>query len=305
MAVAIEQYNGTGNDGNLINVPSFYMMGTRLIQNDSVRFKLSCNHKSLEFDGELSINAINEFVEQKGFALQEVIQRINISVEYANDAWTNRKPIAEYLEFITADNFCLRNGKWCSFNIAYLDRIFQEAKRITFINHTRDAFALSKDDVVQFAKENGFYDEADSRQPYETFYNQNVSQLLGATCLHPQTVPVDPEGNGRYKYEVCDFFKDQALYFVKIGKPNDFAYAIDQAMLTLEKCEAGMGALTLPGDLTVSPTEFRMVLIFDGRTNTVEKWEDVFSINFLIHLTELKRRLSSTDISLIIDFVYW
>jgi len=48
-----------------------------------------------------------------------------------------------------------------------------------------------------------------------------------------------------------------------------------------------------------------MVLIFDGRANMVEKWEDVFSINFLIHLTELKRRLSSTDISLTIDFVYW
>lgn len=185
------------------------------------------------------------------------------------------------------------------------DRIFQEAKRIAFINHAQDEFALSKNDVLQFAKEKGFYDETNSRQPYETFYNQNVSQLIGATCLHPQTVPVDPEGNGRYKYEVCDFFKDRALYFVKIGKPNDFAYAIDQAMLTLEKCEAGMGSLTLPGDLTVSPTEFRMVLIFEGRAKMVEKWEDVFSINFLIHLTELKRRLSNTDISLTIDFVYW
>ena len=118
LAVAIEQYDGAANDGNLINVPSFYMMGTRLIQNDSVRFKLSCNHKSLEFDGELSITAINEFVREKEFALQEVIQKINISIEYANDAWTNRKPITEYLEFITEDNFCLRNGKWCSFNIA-------------------------------------------------------------------------------------------------------------------------------------------------------------------------------------------
>lgn len=305
LAVAIEQYDGAANDGNLINVPSFYMMGTRLIQNDSVRFKLSCNYKSLEFNGELSIAAINEFVRQKEFALQEVIQKINISIEYANDAWTNRKPITEYLEFITEDNFCLRSGKWCSFNIAYLDRIFQEAKRVAFINHSQDEFALSKDDVIQFARENGFYDETNSRQPYESFYNQNISQLIGAICLHPQTVPVDPEGNGRYRYEVCDFFKDQALYFVKIGKPNDFAYAIDQAMLTLEKCEAGMGSLTLPGDLTVSPTEFRMVLIFEGRANMVEKWEDVFSINFLIHLTELKRRLSSTDISLTIDFVYW
>lgn len=86
------------------------MMGTRLIQNDSVRFKLSCNYKSLEFNGELSIAAINEFVRQKEFALQEVIQKINISIEYANDAWTNRKPITEYLEFITEDNFCLRSG---------------------------------------------------------------------------------------------------------------------------------------------------------------------------------------------------
>ena len=196
-------------------------------------------------------------------------------------------------------------GKWCSFNIAYLDRIFQEAKRVAFINHSQDELALSKDDVIQFARENGFYDETNSRQPYETFYNQNISQLIGAICLHPRTVPVDPEGNGRYRYEVCDFCKDQTLYFVKIGKPNDFAYAIDQAMLTLEKCEAGMGSLTLPGDLAVFPTEFRMVLIFDGRANMVEKWEDVFSINFLIHLTELKRRLSSTDISLTIDFVYW
>ena len=56
---------------------------------------------------------------------------------------------------------------------------------------------------------------------------------------------------------------------------------------------------------SVGETEFRMVLIFEGRAKMVEKWEDVFSINFLIHLTELKRRLSNTDISLTIDFVYW
>lgn len=143
LAIAIEQYDGTGSDGNLINVPSFYVMGTRLIQNDSVRFKLSCNHKSVEYEGELSINAINDFVAQKGFSLQETIQKINISVEYANDAWTNRKPITEYLEFITADNFCLRNGKWCSFNTAYLDRIFQEAKRVAFTNHMQGIFALT------------------------------------------------------------------------------------------------------------------------------------------------------------------
>ena len=67
-----------------------------------------------------------------------------------------------------------RQGKWCSFNIAYLDRIFQEAKRVAFINHSQDEFALSKDDVIQFARENGFYDETNSRQPYETFYKMCI-----------------------------------------------------------------------------------------------------------------------------------
>lgn len=124
------------------------------------------------------------------------------------------------------------------------------------------------------------------RKREKPLYDYNIYRIL-------------PEKAENFK----SFLEDRR--FEEIGKPNDFAYAIDQAMLTLEKCEAGMGSLTLPGDLTVSPTEFRMVLIFDGRANMVEKWEDVFSINFLIHLTELKRRLSSTDISLTIDFVYW
>lgn len=305
LADAIEQYDGTAHDGNLINVPSFYMLGTRLIQNDSVCFKLSCNYKSAEYEGELSVKAIKDFVTQKCFSLQDVIQKINISIEYANDSWTNRKPISNYLEFITADNFCLRNGKWCSFNIAYLERIFQDARRISFTNHSQGNLALSKDDVVVFAKAEGIFEENPKRQPYETYYNQNISRLIGATCLHPQTSPVDAQQSGRYRYEVCDLFKDQTLYFVKIGQPNDFAYAIDQAMLTLEKCEAGMGNVDLQNGLRIRPKEFRLILIFNGRATQVEKWEDIYSINFLVHLTELKRRLSNTDISLEIDFIYW
>lgn len=305
LATAMGNYNDSENNGNLINVPSFYVMGTKIIQNDSVKFKLSCNHRSIEYDGELSITAINDFATQKGFSLQDVIQKINISIEYANDAWTSRKPVTEYIEFITPDNFCLRNGKWCSFNTAYLERIFQEAQRVKFTNHLHDAFALSEADVINYAKENRLFDESAQRQPYETYYNEAISLSIGATCFHPQLMPVELGGDGRYRYEVCDLVKDQTLYFVKIGKPNDFAYAIDQAMLTLEKCEAGMGILQLPNSSSVAPIEFRMVLIFKDRKTQVEKWEDIFSINFLIHLTELKRRLSDTDISLEIDFVYW
>lgn len=305
LADAIQKYDENAIAGNLINVPSFYMVGTRLIQNNSVRFKLSCNHRRSEFEGELSITAIRDFVEEKKLLLREVIRKINISVEYENDAWTALKPITEYIEFITEDNFCLRNGKWCYFNIAYMKCIFQEAKRICFRNHSQDDFSPSEVDLIQFAKANNLYKGDDKRKTYETFYNLKVSKDIGATCLHPQTVPIDPKYSCKYKYEVCDFIKGSVLYFVKTGQPSSFAYAFDQALLTLERCRAGNGSLSLPDGSTVTPSEFIMVLIFKGRTTKVEKWEDICSINFLIHLTETSRLLSNMNISLSIDFVYW
>ena len=305
LAASIETYDISQCSTNLVNVPSFYMVGTKLIQNDSVKFKLSCKHKSEEFEGELSIEAINSFIKKHHFDIHEVIKSINISVEYANDQWTNRKPITEYIEFITNDNFCLRNGKWCSFNVAYLQRIFQDARRIAFNNHVGDVFAPSKDDLEAFARINGLFDEKSIKQPYETFYNQKLAQEIGAVCLHPQTMPIDPTESGRYRYEVCDLVQKQTLYFVKIGIPSDFAYAIDQAMLTLQKIENGTGKIELPNGESIIPREFKLLLIFEGRANHVQKWEDVLSINFLVHLTELRRQIGNTDISLTVDFVYW
>ncbi|HHW46960.1 MAG TPA: TIGR04141 family sporadically distributed protein [Clostridiales bacterium] len=305
LANAIEHYDDNIVNGNLINVPSFYVMGTKLIQNDSVRFRLSCNRKWANYDGELSIQTINDFIARKEICLHKDIQNINITIEYATDAWTSLKPITEYLEFITENNFCLRNGKWCSFNTAYLERIFEEVKKVEFENHDQDIFSLSKSDVIKFAQEKGIYKENDKRQSYETYYNLNIAELIEATCLHTLLMPIDSQESGKYRYEVCDFFKDQTLFFSKIGQPNDFAYAIDQALLTLDKCEANMSKLSLPGNLSITPKEFRLILIFNGRATKVKTWEDVLSINFLIHLTELKRRLSTAGISLKVDFVYW
>lgn len=95
---------------------------------------------------------------------------------------------------------------------------------------------------------------------------------------------------------------------MKIGKPNDFAYAIDQAMLTLEKCEAGMGSLTLPGDLTVSPTEFRMVLIFEGRANMVENgkmffYQFPYPSNRIEAAFEQYRHISYNRFCLLVSFI--
>lgn len=303
LAKAIDEYDESKLKTSRVNVPSFYMVGTKLVQNDSIRFKISCNHKRERYNGELNIISIKNFLNEKRLNVYDVIKNINIAVEYSNDQWTNNKPLIDYLEFITKDNFCLQNGKWCSFNDAYVKRILQDANKISFSNHIDDVLKYDKKALISFAKTKEIYKDC-NKQPYETYYNEFLAQQLGAICVHPHTVSADKKNDGRYKYEICDLYLDEVMYFVKIGAPADFAYAVDQAMLTLNKVENNYGSIELPTGISVEPREFKLVLIFENRKTIVEKWDDILSINFLIHLTELKQRLNNTDIKLNVDFCY-
>ena len=84
LANAIANYDDSLKNTALINVPSFYMVGTKLIQNDSIRFKMSCNRKNKQYDGELSIGAIKSFLEEKELDITTCIRSIKLSVEYGN-----------------------------------------------------------------------------------------------------------------------------------------------------------------------------------------------------------------------------
>ena len=94
------------------------------------------------------------------------------------------------------------------------------------------------------------------------------------------------------------------MYFVKIGQPSDFAYAVDQASFTLSKIQNGYGKVVLPDHTIFEPSEFHIVLICENRKTIVKSWRDIGSINFLIHISELKQNLNVMNISLIVDFVY-
>ena len=302
LAQAIDEYDEDTNSDQIVNVPSFYMVGTKLIQNDSVKFKLSCR-KYKEYDGELSVVAIQDFVEEKGLDIYSDIRNIKLSVEYANDQWTNSKPLIEYIEFVTEDNFCLRNGRWCSFNHAYMEQVIRDVSKVFFLNHVDDDWIFDKNNLIKFAKEKGIYMDID-KQPYETYYNTKLADILGAKIVHPDTVPVDEAANKRYRYEVCDLLCDDSMYFVKIGQPSDFAYAVDQALFTLSEIQNGHGKVKLPDETMVEPKEFHIVLICENRKTVVNKWNDIYSVNFLIHIASLKQELNMMNISLKVHFVY-
>ena len=303
LSKAIDEYDAETSRFSFINVPSFYLVGTKIIQNDSIKFKLTCDRKHSEYDGELSIAAIQNFLSEKNLDIYTSVRNIKLSVEYGNDQWTPYKPLTEYLEFITEDNFCLRNGRWCSFNNSYIEQVFRDVSKVDLINHTDSDWGFSKEELISYAKEIGIFSNGYS-EPYETYYNYKLSNLLNAVLIHPTTMPVDESANRRYKYEVCDFVADNNMYFVKIGNPSNFAYAVDQASLTLSKIQSGNGKIKLPNDNEISPQEFHLVLVCEKRKTKIEKWSDVYSINFLIHIIDLKQSLNNMNITLIVDFAY-
>lgn len=197
----------------------------------------------------------------------------------------------------------MRNGRWCSFNNSYIEQVFRDVSKVDLINHTDSDWGFSKEELISYAKEIGIFSNG-YLQPYETYYNYKLSNLLNAVLIHPTTMPVDESANRRYKYEVCDFVADNNMYFVKIGTPSNFAYAVDQASLTLSKIQSGNGKIKLPNDNEISPQEFHLVLVCEKRKTKIEKWSDVYSINFLIHIIDLKQSLNNMNITLIVDFVY-
>lgn len=313
LAEAIDCYDISSDHFTVVNVPSFYMVGTKIVQNDSVKFKLSCNRKHKEYTGELSIKAIKDFLQEKQLDIYNNIQNIKLSVEYGNESWTPYKPLVEYLEFITEDNFCLRNGKWCSFNNSYIEQIMRDVSKIEIVNHVNDGWEYNKEKLLEYAKGNNLYEDNDEKQPYETYYNNKLKELLNGRIIHPNTSKIDETANGKYRYEACDILKDSSLMFVKVGTPSNFAYAVDQAMVTMSKIENGYGKIkiTIPDknkskkeEIEVEPSEFRLILVNEKRKKKIESWNDVFSVNFLIHLSKLKQGLNMLGISLKVDFVY-
>jgi uncharacterized protein (TIGR04141 family) len=287
---------------NYFSVPSFYLLGTKIMQTDFLSYKLTCCRKGKEYDGELSIAVLRDFMNEKNLDVIANIRKINIAVEYHMEQWSASRPIVEYMEFITEDNFCLRNGKWCSFNPAYVERVLQDIGRLAYRNNTDGVFKFEKNSLIEYAQRSNIYVDGD-KQPYETYYNEQLAELLSATCQHPSTSKFE-EGQS-YHFEPCDFFTTEKLYFVKIGQPNHFALAIDQASLTLEKIKSnGDSSITMKDGITIKPSTFVLVLAFDKRKNVVSEWSKINSLNFLIHLNDLRIDLLRSNIVLEVEFSY-
>ena len=127
---------------------------------------------------------------------------------------------------------------------------------------------------------------------------------MGATLVHPSTTPFDPNEKG-YQFEVCDFYTQDTLFFVKIGKSTDLISAAEQARTTLENFKQNNRKLILKTGEIITPSLFRLVMVFKGGKEPIADPSEFKSTNLLSHLTNLRTDLLTERIDLKLDFVYW
>lgn len=301
LAEAILTWTNDSNEASL-SIPSYFLLGTNFISNNSCRYKIIYNRKGIIISSELSISSLKTCLDEYKIDIMDAIESLKICFESEDGNWTTAKPLQFFIEFVLPDSYCLRQGKWCQFNQEYLEQVFRDVERIEIENHTDDMWAFSTKELKTYAKQKGM-SIPEKNTPYETYYNTFIAEQINGELIHPKDELFEESKNGRYKLELCDFVCDSSMYFVKLGKPQNYVYAVDQALLSIEKLKQTFGEITLPSGKMIYPKEFVLVFITDRKT-IVHSWRDTFSVLLLIHLAELRNELNSMGISLKVIYSY-
>lgn len=281
-----------------INLPSFFLVGTRIMQSDTDSYRLTCCGKSKDITGGLYLDDIINFWDEYGLIYELALEKTKITTNAAK-----YQPLLNFLEYVTVyngGNYCFVNGAWHTFNKEYIKNVHDRVNRIPFAQHRNDDFCYSP---LELTSQFGVDSQKCSRIEYETLYNQKLSQSIGGTCLHPNTTEF--VADAKMRIELCDVYTTKSLYFVKIGDSGKFAEAADQALLTLERIIHDNGNLHVDDSLTLTPSEIRLVLVYTSdKKRELNKISDIKSLKLLVHLSELDDLARQAGINLILDFVY-
>jgi len=294
---AIEQWDQSDSH-NDISVPTFFLIGTKIMQSNASEYTVTCNHKSLTLSGDLAFAPIIQFWRENSIPLDVALLKTNVRVEKKYTV-----PLKELIEFTSIeDHCCLRLGKWYEYNQSFLSELYKSVDRIPFRNHYDDDYCFCKDALLQKSGIKLIKDK-NQKVPYETLYNNELAGRFHWDIIHPSTEKF--EENDSMRHEICDLLAGDTLYFVKIGSTGNFAEAVDQANQTLEKIARNDNVLTLEHGDNLIPSRIVLLLVYSrDKKKVVKKLSDINSLNFLLHLDALDRFAKQLNIQVEIDFVY-
>jgi len=97
--------------------------------------------------------------------------------------------------------------------------------------------------------------------------------------------------DGKYRWETMDLYKDETLYFVKIGTPQKLAYVVDQAVNTVQILQQYKRELDINGKV-YNVKKICLWLILE-RKRKITTLSDINSIILHMKLVDWKKSVTN------------
>lgn len=250
-------------DNTGINVEEFSVLGIDFVFSDKSEYSLYFKRKFNEKKGleELSLAELVKFVKEKNIDLS---QKINEVYVYTHNEFGRNysQQLKFYLDFIDEqERYCLIDGKWHKFNQSYLKYLKIEVDSIKFIYEQE--FDISSSITEDFF----------NRARHQNDGYINCDKVL--------------ENLNAYKVEKMDLYKDETLFFVKIGEPQKLSYVIDQSINTVKILQNNVSKIEID-EKELAVKNICLWIVFK-RKNKISHLSDVNSIIFHMKLVDWKK----------------
>jgi len=251
-------------EGSDVGVEEFTVSGVNFIFADEDAYSLYIKGRSREKVKIESLNISNllNFIRDTSINIHEMLNEIKVHV-HREHGRNYSQPLKFYLDFIDdEERYCLIEGIWHKFNQSYLTYLQQEVDALGF--EYNEAFNISAE-VTEDA-----FNESRAENDGFLNYDKELSSL-----------------DGKYRVEKMDLYKDEELFFVKIGTPQKLSYVVDQAKTTVKILQNRESIIEIDGD-EVKVKGVCLWIILDRR-GKIEKLSEINSIIFHMKLVDWKK----------------
>lgn len=236
--------------------------------------------KSQNIEGELNIQALQDYIQQNGIDLLMSLNDIRIKVFNENEKGYT-KPIKYFIDYVDDERHFLLDGKWHIFNQNYINYLKDQVdNRITFDNKSNTNLSISGFEQWK----NSLSEKEKKSLGYREYYFNSLRESDGYINLDRQLSTIQSD----YKIEKMDLWKEDTLLFVKIGTPQKLSYVIDQSMATIKLLQNQNIPIKL-NELSIRPRRVCLWLILE-RQSKISKISEIKSLIFLMKLAEWQRQ---------------
>lgn len=259
-----------------IQVDEFSLYGVNFIfvGEQSYSFFSNKNNSSSEVQGELDMNRLRLFWKKN--QLDDTINETKVKIT-SEQSKTFSKTLKHFLDYTDENNYCLVEGKWHRFNRSYIEMLEKEIDKLELDYEEKYDFRYTKrTDLLKNEIKSYSYREEKFNKAREKDGFINRDKII--TSL-----------NRKYKIEYMDLYKDNTIYFVKCGSPQQLSYVIDQANTTLKILQTNNGKIEFQYE-TITIKSICLWLILTKKKK-IKKLSKMRSLTFSMKLAGWKRNV--------------